>query len=967
MRYLVVLLLQAVVAQAGTYVIAAGVEQYDDPQISALSYAVADAKSVAAAFRASGASPRDVTVLTSDSANAARRPSRINLLRAFGAVKSQAKTDDKLIFFFAGHGVERGDEHYLLGVDTQRDLLEETALSMTVVSKALEGLPCGEVLFLIDACRNDPAAGRGAVDATLSDGLARGLRPHLTDAATRPRLVATLLACDAGQRAWEAPESGHGAFSLFLAKGLGGQAAAANGEVSLSGLAAYVEREVSGWAERSKHAQRPRLINPDGGDMVILKAPPEPVVSVAFKNDTLAQVIDLLAEQFSAQIVLGPGADPGLTVTGRLDNQPLGTVLKVLVAAHRLSVRRDGKIYIIEAPGAAPLVTEPPGQKAWHIDSERRFVDRNGQPVFPVMVMGLAEDWDPPRARAMATGLQAAGVEAVLLRLNVKAAKGRQFARLSFPLVPSELDQDLAGVDCAVAAFREAGLKCVLALNLLPGSEDVTPTDSPLWSDAATQANYLEICATIAARYRGAGDTLVGLQPLDSPLTNDVAGYAHLMAVTAARIRLADPDLPLVFAPPYRHNRDWTFALPENAMNGGEVVPYDDVEEMSLVLRPGACRLLFWRDSSSRTAPPDLAALERQMAPCRALNLIPIYCYYTLSEPAMPTAFAAFREQVLALRGGQAQHAPEQQALARPPAQKAWHIDAARRFVDRNGQPVFPLMVMGVAERWDLAGARSMASGLRAAGVEAVMLRLNLGGSESPYATLPLPVVPDRLDQDLAGVDHALAAFREAGIPCLLSLNVLRSPEDGTPSDSLLWSDADTQAAYIEACAAIATRYREAGDTLVGMVPIEQPSTNDAPGYAELVARAANRVREVDPQMALVFVPPAWRLANWTIPPLDNAMSFCATRPDDDLATIRSVVHPGALRMLYWATCPSRTEPPDLASLDSEMAACRALQLIPVYACWLLTEPTMPTAFAAFREQFLAMRGGQDQRAPASR
>jgi hypothetical protein len=359
MRWLVVLLFQVCLSQAATYVIAAGVEQYDDPQVSRLTYAVADARSVASAFRASGVPPKNVVLLTSDAKDAAKRPTRIGLLRAFGQVKQQAATDDKLVFFFAGHGVERNGEQYLLGSDTQRDLLEETALPMGVVNKALDGLACGEVLFLIDACRNDPQAGRGYADAELSEEFARGLRPRIGGPTAKPRLVATLLACDAGQRAWESPEDGHGAFSMYLVKALSGQAAGENGQVTLSSLADYVGREVASWASRSKREQRPRLINPEGGDMVILTAPPEPVVSVSFQNHTLAQVVDLLAEQFGAQIVLGPGADATLTVTGRLDNQPLGTVLKVLVAAHHLTVRREAKAYVIEgalpAPGAATV------------------------------------------------------------------------------------------------------------------------------------------------------------------------------------------------------------------------------------------------------------------------------------------------------------------------------------------------------------------------------------------------------------------------------------------------------------------------------------------------------------------------------------------------------------------------------------------------------------------------------------
>lgn len=651
MQRLLLLLLLIGGARAETYVVCAGVERYDDERISALRYGAADAKALAAAFRAAGVPPRNVTVLGSDEADAARRPTRGGLLRALSNVRGRAGAGDKLVVFFAGHGIEQDGEQYLLTVDTQRDLLADTALPMQLVNRALEGLRAGEVLFLIDACRNDPDAGRGDNDARLSEGLARGLRPTLQVAAETggPSLVATLLACGAGERAYEDPASGHGAFTAALLRGLNGAAADADGQVRLNRLSDYVRGEVSAWATRQGKQQTPRLESPDGAEMVVAVPPPEPVVSVALANQPLAAVVVLLAEQYGAQIVLGEGVDPEAKVTGRLDNLPLQQVLNALVAACRLTVRREGRLYWIEgaeAQAAAP--TDPP--KAWRIDDQRRFVDQDGQPVFPVAVMGVAERWDPAAARRMAATLQAAGVELVMLRIYVGNGSPN-LVTLPLPVVPANLDQDLAGLDNALAALREAGIKCLLSLNVLQ-RDDFTPRDSPIWSDANVRSAYLDACEAIAARYRNHGDTLVGMMPVDSCDAADVAGYADLIDRAAERIRTADAAMPLVIVPPYRRNREWVVPPPSNAMTGGEVLPYDNLEEMRLVLRPGACRLLYWDGIASRLAAPDLAMLERQMAPCRALGLIPIYCCYTLSDPTMPTAFAAFREQVNAMRQG---------------------------------------------------------------------------------------------------------------------------------------------------------------------------------------------------------------------------------------------------------------------------------------------------------------------------
>ncbi|MCC7492439.1 MAG: caspase family protein [Fimbriimonadaceae bacterium] len=316
-----------------------------------MKYAAADANEVGAAFRASGVAPRNVVVLTSDTAQADRQGTRANFLRALSGVRERAVAGDKVVVFFAGHGIAKEGQQYLLPSDTQADLFEETALAVRTVNKALEGTQAAELLFLLDACRNDPTAGRGDNDAALTDGLARGLRPILAKPVDRPAVVATLLACDVGQRAYEDPEAGHGAFTVYLPPARGGQATA-GGPVKLSALASYVNKEVTAWGGRSRKEQRPRLENPDGGDMLILTPPPEPLVSVAFVNHTLAQVVDLVSQQYGAAIVLGKGVDPTLSVTGRLENQPLGTVLKVLVAAHDRTVRKQAGVFLIESAGA---------------------------------------------------------------------------------------------------------------------------------------------------------------------------------------------------------------------------------------------------------------------------------------------------------------------------------------------------------------------------------------------------------------------------------------------------------------------------------------------------------------------------------------------------------------------------------------------------------------------------------------
>jgi len=257
---------------AETFLVAAGIEKYDDASISALQYAAQDAAALAKVYRDAQAGP--VYELLSSSPDS-DRPTRSRLLSTFEEIRLKADAGDTVLFFFAGHGVEREGVQYLLPYDTRLSLMEDTALPMRLLNRALEGCRADRVLFIIDACRNDPQAGKGDESAELTGGLARGLRPKIS-APSGGRMPATalLLACDVGQRAWEWPGENHGAFTYYLLQGLLGKVADQGGAITLKALADYLAQELPEWCRRAqKPEQTPRLDLGDGGDFVLLKLP----------------------------------------------------------------------------------------------------------------------------------------------------------------------------------------------------------------------------------------------------------------------------------------------------------------------------------------------------------------------------------------------------------------------------------------------------------------------------------------------------------------------------------------------------------------------------------------------------------------------------------------------------------------------------------------------------------------------
>ncbi len=312
MRTLLALLLTLSPLAAETYLVCAGVETYDDAGISSLKYAVADVTAFAAAFRDAGVPEGNITLLTSDAADRRSLPTKAGLLRALQSARSQARADDTILFFFSGHGMEREGEPYLLTFDSNAELLDETALSMSVINQALRGFQGANLLLVIDACRNDPDAGKAAGNAALDESFAKGLRPKLLprEAGAREPNVALLLACEVGQRAWEMPEKEQGAFTYWLLQGLRSEAPRTADGVALDGLAGYLSREVPAWAKRAGRQQTPRYEQVSGGGFLL--PAPRPPGDGGVKPMVLPAVLDVTSVPDQATVLVD-GREEGRT------------------------------------------------------------------------------------------------------------------------------------------------------------------------------------------------------------------------------------------------------------------------------------------------------------------------------------------------------------------------------------------------------------------------------------------------------------------------------------------------------------------------------------------------------------------------------------------------------------------------------------------------------------------------------
>jgi len=232
-------------AGAKRWALVIGVDDYKDGQIGALRGAANDARALTDALKRYAGFPADQIVLMTTDQPEERQPTRVNILRRLSNLASVVPKDGLLLVSFSGHGIERGGQAYLLPSDAQITddvtFLEETAVSVSRMHERIRATGVGQVLVLLDACRNDPG-GRADAPNPLTEAYTRGFSFDVRN--REVQAFATLYATAVGHRAYEYGEKKQGYFTWALVEGLKGAAANERGEVTLARLVDYVQTVV---------------------------------------------------------------------------------------------------------------------------------------------------------------------------------------------------------------------------------------------------------------------------------------------------------------------------------------------------------------------------------------------------------------------------------------------------------------------------------------------------------------------------------------------------------------------------------------------------------------------------------------------------------------------------------------------------------------------------------------------------
>lgn len=225
-------------ARAKRWAVIVGVDVYEDGGISGLFGASNDATSLRDALVEYAGFPRDQVILLASDQPPAQQPRRTNILRALSHLRGAVPRDGLLLVAFAGHGIERSGRAYLLPSDAVLEgdvnMLEETAVNVERMKTAIRATGVRQVILFIDACRNDPEAGRGGGGNPLTPEFARSFDFDLRNREVDAFVV--FYATAVGQRAYEYKVKKQGYFTWAIVDGLSGEAADERGEVTLASL-----------------------------------------------------------------------------------------------------------------------------------------------------------------------------------------------------------------------------------------------------------------------------------------------------------------------------------------------------------------------------------------------------------------------------------------------------------------------------------------------------------------------------------------------------------------------------------------------------------------------------------------------------------------------------------------------------------------------------------------------------------
>lgn len=250
----------AAVSKSKRYAVVVGVNDYSESGIVNLSFCAADAEAFYDALLTyCEYDPEHVVLFSDDIHEDAQEPLRSDILAAISDMCTRATEEDSILFFFAGHGTRDARDSYLLTQEFRTTVVAETSIPMNTINEHFHQSNARFKMRFFDACHAGRIGARGTP-------VSPDIKKHFL---VEGEGWSTLSACKEDQFAHEDAELGHGIFSYCLVKGLSGDAATTEQEVTLHSLSMYTITKTSEITKERGLPQTPVSDSYHAGNLVL--------------------------------------------------------------------------------------------------------------------------------------------------------------------------------------------------------------------------------------------------------------------------------------------------------------------------------------------------------------------------------------------------------------------------------------------------------------------------------------------------------------------------------------------------------------------------------------------------------------------------------------------------------------------------------------------------------------------------
>ncbi len=311
-------------AEGKKWALLIGIEEYDRAEISHLDFAVKDVNAIARALQQNlGYEAANIRTMTSaiKDANDSNRPTNDNVIATLERLAKSVGPKDTFLFYFTGHGFNKEGQNFLASVNANPfsvNTLRRSAIPLADLQQVMQAFKARQVLFIIDACRNDPEKGKGEGDNKLTGDFSKSL--VVASRSARAGSAGVLFACSEGERAFEDPSKGQSIFTYYLLEALAGKTGN-KGALAMADVTAYVRKQVGIWAKEHGKKQTPELLPKEANQLVLadrITASSFPVEQAVIKLLDTRTALTISSNPSGAKVFLD-GQDTGKTTPVTLE------------------------------------------------------------------------------------------------------------------------------------------------------------------------------------------------------------------------------------------------------------------------------------------------------------------------------------------------------------------------------------------------------------------------------------------------------------------------------------------------------------------------------------------------------------------------------------------------------------------------------------------------------------------------